>query len=316
LLSQYKADLDDGQLIVCKYGKIQSMTSPTPELVLDAKAQLGEGPSWDAASRTLYWINIYAGEIRAYSPETGSDRVIPVGEPVGCLAPTKAGGLVIASQSGISLLDPATGQRKLLAHPEAGMPGNRFNDGKCDPAGRFLAGTMDNAEKEASGSLYSLSPDGTLKTLLTGVRISNGLAWSPDHATLYYIDTPTRAVMAYQYDLAIGNISQPRKAIYVPEELGWPDGMTSDMDGHLWIAMWGGSALTKWDPASGRLLQTFPIPALNVTSCAFGGEGLTDLYITSARKGMSDGQLVQYPLTGAVFRLRTDVKGMPAFSFG
>lgn len=267
------------------------MTSPTPELVLDAKAQLGEGPCWDAATRTLYWINIYAGEIHAFSPETASDRVIQVGEAVGCIAPTKTGELVIASQSGISLLNPETGLRKMLTHPEAGMPGNRFNDGKCDPAGRFLAGTMDNAEKEASGSLYSLSPDGTLKTLLTGVRISNGLAWSPDHATLYYIDTPTRAVMAFAYDLATGDISQPRRAIHVPEELGWPDGMTSDMEGNLWIAMWGGAALTKWDPASGRLLQTIPVPALNVTSCAFGGEGLTDLYITSARKGMSDGQI-------------------------
>jgi sugar lactone lactonase YvrE len=292
------------------------MTPRTPELILDAKAQLGEGPSWDAATRTLYWIDIYSGEIHACSPETGSDRVIPVGEPVGCLAPANVGGLIIASQSGIARLDPETGLRKTLTNPEAHLPGNRFNDGKCDPAGRFLAGTMDNAEVEASGSLYSLSPDGTLKTLRRGVRISNGLAWSPDHATLYYIDTPTRAVMAFAYDLATGDISQPRKAVHVPEELGWPDGMTADTQGNLWIAMWGGAALTKWDPASGRLLQKIPVPALNVTSCAFGGERMTDLYITSARKGMDSEQLVQYPRTGGLFRLRTDVKGMPTFSFG
>jgi sugar lactone lactonase YvrE len=288
----------------------------SPELVLDAKAPLGEGPSWDAEIYTLYWINIYAGEIHAYSPETASDRVIPVGEPVGCIAPTKTGELIIASQSGISLLDPESGLRKTLTNPEAGMPGNRFNDGKCDPAGRFLAGTMDNAEKEARGSLYSLFPDGTVKTLLTGVRISNGLTWSPDHSTLYYIDTPTRAVMAYKYDLSTGDISQPREAVHVPAELGWPDGMTSDTQGNLWIAMWGGAALTKWDPVSGRLLGKIPVPALNVTSCSFAGEGLADLYITSARKGMDDEQLVQYPLTGGLFRLRTDVKGVPTFSFG
>lgn len=292
------------------------MTSQTLELILDAKAQLGEGPSWDAASRTLYWINIYAGEIHAYSPKTTSDRVIPVSEPVGCVAPTKAGELIIASQSGIALLDPATGNRTMLASPEAGRPGNRFNDGKCDPAGRFLAGTMDNGEVEASGSLYSFSPDGSLKILLTGVRISNGLAWSPDHATLYHIDTPTRMVMAYPYDLITGNISQPREAVHVPEELGWPDGMTSDTLGNLWVAMWGGAALTKWDPASGRLLETIPVPALNVTSCAFGGERGTDLYITSARKGMNDKQLAQYPLTGGLFRFPANVEGMPAFSFG
>jgi sugar lactone lactonase YvrE len=288
----------------------------SPELILDAKAQLGEGPSWDVATRTLYWIDIYAGEVHAFSPETGRDLVIPIGEPVGCLAPTRAGGLIIASQSGIALLDPVTSRRTPLSSPEAHLPGNRFNDGKCDPAGRFLAGTMDNAEVEASGSLYSLSSDGTLKTLLTGVGISNGLAWSPDYEILYYIDTPTRTVMAYAYDLATGDIAQPREAVHIPDGMGWPDGMTSDTEGNLWIAMWGGAALTKWDPVAGRLLQTIPMPALNVTSCAFAGEGLTDLYITSARKGLSAVQLAQYPLTGGLFRLRTDVPGMPTFTFG
>jgi sugar lactone lactonase YvrE len=288
----------------------------TPELVLDAKAQLGEGPSWDAVTNTMYWINIYAGEIHAFSPESGSDRVIPLGESIGCLAPTRSGGLIVASQSGIALLDPATSLRTSLASPEAGMPGNRFNDGKCDPAGRFLAGTMDNAEVETRGSLYSLSPKGTLKTLLTGVRISNGLAWSSDHDTLYYIDTPTRAVMAYAYEVGTGDVSQPREVIRIPAELGWPDGMTSDMEGNLWIAMWGGGALTKWNPLTGRLLQTIPMPALNVTSCAFGGKDLTDLYITSARKGLSEEQLAKYPQTGGVFLLRSDVQGMPTFSFG
>jgi sugar lactone lactonase YvrE len=292
------------------------MNPPKPELILDAQAQLGEGPSWDAATRTLYWINIYAGEVHAFSPETASDRLISAGDPIGCLSPTKAGGLITASQSGISLFDPKTGHVTPLASPEAHLPGNRFNDGKCDPTGRFLAGTMDNAEVEASGSLYSLSPDGTLKTLLTGIRISNGLAWSPDHATFYYIDTPTRLVMAYRYDLNSGDISQPRESIHIPDGMGWPDGMTSDSEGNLWIAMWGGAALTKWNPLAGRLLQTIPLPALNVTSCAFGGEGLTDLYITSARKGLTAEQLAQYPLTGGLFRMRTDVQGMPTFTFG
>ena len=288
----------------------------SPELILDAQAQLGEGPSWDTTTKTLYWINIYAGEIHAFSPETRNDRVIHTGDPIGCLAPTKKDGLIIASQSGISLLDPVSGTRTLLATPEAHLPGNRFNDGKCDPSGRFLAGTMDNAEVEATGSLYSLSPDGTTKTLLIGIRISNGLAWSPDHQTLYYIDTPTRKVMAYDYDLPTGNISRPREAVHVPDELGWPDGMTSDTEGNLWIAMWGGAALTIWDPASGRLIRKIPMPALNVTSCAFAGDGLTDLYITSARKGMSEAQLSQYPLTGGLFRMSTNVKGIPTFLFG
>jgi sugar lactone lactonase YvrE len=291
------------------------MNPPTPELVLDAKAQLGEGPCWEAEAHTLYWVDIHAGEVHAYSPKTNIDRVIRVDEPVGCIAPRKSGGLILARKSGFATLDLDTGRLVSLVSPEPHQPGNRFNDGKCDPAGRFIAGTMDNAEKETSGSLYSLSADGTVKTLLTGIRISNGLAWNPDYHTLYYIDTPTRLVMAYEYDLGTGNISQPQEAVHIPAEMGWPDGMTSDMEGNLWIAMWGGAKITKWNPLTGRLLQVVPLPALNVTSCAFGGEGLTDLYITSARKGMSKEQLVQYPLTGGLFRFQTDVKGMPTFIF-
>lgn len=292
------------------------MNPSAPEFILDAKAQLGEGPCWEAKSQTLYWVNIHAGEIHAYSPKTNIDQVIIVDEPVGCIAPQKSGELILARKSGFATFELNTGKVTSLVSPEPHQPGNRFNDGKCDPAGRFIAGTMDNAEKEASGSLYSLSSDGTVKTLLTGIRISNGLAWNPDYHTMYYIDTPTRLVMAYQYDLVTGNISQPREAVHIPAEMGWPDGMTSDMEGNLWIAMWGGAKITKWDPLSGRLLQAIPLPALNVTSCAFGGEGLTDLYITSARKGMSEKQLLQYPLTGGLFRLQAGVKGMPTFTYG
>ncbi len=149
---------------------------------------------------------------------------------------------------------------RALLNPEPHLPGNRFNDGKCDPAGRFLAGSMDNAEVEATGSLYSLDPDGSLKTLITGTRISNGLTWSPDYRTFYFIDTPTRTVMAYDYDLATGDIANPRPAISVPPELGWPDGMTSDSEGMLWVAMWGGAKLTRWDPATGHLLAADPLP--------------------------------------------------------
>ena len=196
------------------------------------------------------------------------------------------------------------------------MPGNRFNDGKCGPDGRFLAGTMDNAEAEASGSLYSLSPNGSLKTLLTGLRISNGLAWSPDHKTLYHIDTPTHMVMAYDYDLRSGRIANPRVAVKIPAKMGWPDGMTSDYDGHLWVALWGGAALTVWNPADGALVEKIAIPAKNVTSCVFGGREQNELYITSARKGLSDADLSAYPASGGLFRIQTNVTGTPTFVFG
>jgi sugar lactone lactonase YvrE len=276
-------------------------------------------------------VDIRLGRLHVFNPKDGTDRYFEVGEPLGCAAPRRSGGLVLGLRSGFALLDlPVsflsplpTGEGtvvssgvRALVNPEPHLPGNRFNDGKCDPAGRFLAGSMDNAEIEASGSLYSLGPNGPVKTLLTGTRISNGLTWSPDYRTFYFIDTPTRIVMAYEYDLATGAIAAPRPAISVPPELGWPDGMTSDAEGMLWVAMWGGARLTRWDPATGRLLTQIPFPALNVSACAFGGPHLTDLYVTSARKDMTADQQAKYPLSGGLFRIRTGIRGLPTFEFG
>jgi sugar lactone lactonase YvrE len=287
-----------------------------PELVLDAKAELGEGPAWEAHSGCLYWVDIHAGHLHIFNPQESTDRRIDVGEYIGCAVPRRSGGVALGLRSGFATLDLSTKELTRISNPEPHLPGNRFNDGKCDPAGRFLASSMDDAEEKASGSLYSLTPDGTLTKLLSGCRISNGLTWSPDRHTFYFIDTPTRAVMAYDYELATGEIANPRRVISVPPELGWPDGMTSDMEGMLWVAMWGGAKLTRWNPASGELLAEIPFPALNVSSCAFGGPDLTDIYVTTARKGMSAQRLEKYPLSGGLFRIRTDIPGMPTFEFG
>jgi sugar lactone lactonase YvrE len=285
------------------------------ELLLDSRAELGEGPTWDAGAGLLHWVDIHAGQLHTYDPASGSDHTLNLDEPIGCAAPSRAGGLVLALRSGFHSLSLPAGTLTCLPSPDQ-VPGNRFNDGKCDPAGRFLAGTMDDAEKEACGSLYSLAPGGALQTLLTGLRISNGLTWSPDYKTFYFIDTPTRLVTAYDYDLATGAIANPRPALRVPQELGWPDGMTSDADGMLWIALWGGSAVTRWDPRSGQMTAAYPVPALNVTSCIFGGANLDTLYITSARKGMSQAQSAAYPLAGGLFRLQTTLRGLQTFEFG
>jgi len=287
----------------------------TPELLLDAQAYLGEGPSWDSARQRLFWVDIFAGHLHCFDPKTGLDDVIEVGRVLGCAAPTRSGGMILGCQGGFSSLTLDSFKLSSICNPESGQPGNRFNDGKCDPRGRFLAGTMDNAEVEASGTFYSLNPGGVLKTLLTGLSISNGLTWSPDYKTLYHIDTPTRKVMAYDYDLENGDIANPRVAVNVPAELGWPDGMTSDLDGHLWVALWAGAALTVWDPANGALLEKIAIPAKNVSACAFGGPDHNELYITSARKGLDPAQLNDYPSTGGLFRLKTDVTGLPTFIY-
>jgi sugar lactone lactonase YvrE len=286
-----------------------------PELILDAHTDLGEGPAWDMTANRLTWVDIRAGDLHIYRPQENTNVPISLGEPVGCAAPCQNGDLIVGLKSGFATYNLSTNALTRLVNPEPHLQGNRFNDGKCDPDGRFLAGTMDVAEEEASGSLYSYSPQGMLKTLLTEVRISNGLTWSPDSKTFYFIDTPTRQVTAFDYDLPSGSITNPRPVVTVPPGLGWPDGMTSDAEGMLWVAMWGGAKLTRWNPATGQLLESIPFPALNISACIFGGKNLTDLYITSARKGMSSDQLTAYPFSGGLFRLQTNIQGMPTYKF-
>lgn len=280
-----------------------------PELLFDIKATLGEGPIWDSRTQTVYWIDIL--EKRIYC---GGDVLTQLDDLIGCIAPRKSGGLILALRSGFSSLDLDSLKVTPLSPPDNEPSNNRFNDGKCDPRGRFLAGTMDMGETDPTGSLYSFDGTSIIK-LLGNVTISNGLAWSPDYRMLYYIDTPTREVTSFDYDLDSGMIANPRTVIRIPDGFGWPDGMTSDRRGNLWIAMWGGAQVTKWDPNTGQLLERTPIPAKNVSSCVFGGKDMNELYITSARKGLDEATLAQYPLTGGLFRLQTDVEGMPTFEF-
>ncbi len=278
------------------------------ELLLDAQALLGEGPAWDAKTQTLYWVDIL--EKRIYA---GTELLAQLDDFIGCLAPCKNGHLILGMRASFVDFEPATSRQTLLALLTESAT-NRVNDGKCDPAGRFLAGSMDMNEKEASGSLYSF--DGKAVTrLLEGIRISNGLAWSPDHKTFYYIDTPTRTVKAFDYDLNSGAIANQRIAISVPESFGWPDGMTSDTEGNLWIAMWGGAQVTKWNPQTGQLAERVSFPALQTSSCVFGGKNMNELHVTSARVGMSEADLKKYPLSGGLFRVKTNVEGMPTFEF-
>lgn len=281
----------------------------TPELLFDARAELGEGPFWDAQTQTLYWLDVLNKRIYA-----GQDLYTQLDETIGCAALRKDGGLILALKNSLVELEPGSAKPTILASVDEPV-NNRFNDGKCDPAGRFLAGSMDLDESNSTGSFYSF--DGkTITKLRTGITISNGLTWSPDHKTFYYIDTPTREVNAFDYDLATGQIAEPRCIIRIPDGMGWPDGMTSDTDGNLWIALWAGAKVTKWDPRTGQPLEQIPMPVYQPSSCIFGGADLNELYITSARKGMSQEKLQEYPLSGGVFKVTTKVTGTPTYKFG
>lgn len=278
------------------------------ELLLDAKTTLGESPAWDAKTQTLYWVDILGKRIYA-----GKELLVQLDDFIGCLAPRKNGNLILGKRASFVDFELATSRQTVLTTLIESAT-NRINDGKCDPSGRFFAGTMDTNETEASGSLYSF--DGITTTrLLNGIQISNGLAWSADHKTFYYIDTPTCEIKAFDYDLNTGEIANPRTAIRVPESMGWPDGMTSDIQGNLWIAMWGGARVTRWNPHTGQLLEQISVPALQTSSCVFGGKNMNELYVTSARVGMNDDDLKKYPRSGGLFRVLTNIEGMPTFEF-
>ena len=285
------------------------------ELVLDAKARLGEGPCWDEREKRLLFVDIESGLVHFYDPATGKDRAIAVGQMVGCAVPRIRGGLMLAVQQGFASLDTETEAMIVLARPEAHLPQNRMNDGKCDPVGRFFAGTMALTCTPGGGSLYRMDPGYAVKRMIEGVTISNGLAWSPDGKTLYYIDTGTNAVAAFDYDLATGTLSGRRVAVQVPRELGHPDGMTIDEEGMLWVGHWEGWSVCRWDPASSRLLERVAMPVARTTACAFGGPDLADLYITTAWTGLSEAQKREQPLAGGLFRWRPGVRGMPAAAF-
>lgn len=280
-----------------------------PEILYDIKATLGEGPVWDLRAQTLYWLDILNKRVYA-----NADVIAELDEFIGCLTPRQRGGFVLAKRLSFWMLKLDSASSTFLAAPADEPATNRFNDGKCDPRGRFLAGTMDMNEKDPTGSLYSFDGKSVTK-LISNVTISNGLTWSADGKTFYYIDTPTREVKAFDYDLDAGTIANPRAAVTIPESLGWPDGMTSDTQGNLWIAMWGGAQITKWNPNTGQLLEQIPVPVLQPSSCVFGGKNMNELFITSARKGLNDAALKQYPLSGGVFRVKTNVEGLPLFEF-
>ncbi|HEY5722033.1 MAG TPA: SMP-30/gluconolactonase/LRE family protein [Allosphingosinicella sp.] len=283
--------------------------------VADVKAVLGEGPVWVVAEQALYWTDIEGRRVyrRAFADGKLDRWTVPF--RIGSLAPRTGGsGFVAGTDRGLFFADPARDRYDPIANPESDLPTNRFNDGKTDRAGRFWAGTMDGTEKAAQGSLYRLDPDLTLTRIDDAYSVTNGPAFSPDGHTMYHNDSGRQLTYAFDLDEA-GNASNRRVLARFGEEDGYPDGMTVDADGCLWIAYWDGWCLRRLSP-KGELLQTLKVPVARPTSCAFGGPDLDHLFITSARRDLDEAALAAQPQAGGLFVATPGVKGLGETPFG
>lgn len=286
------------------------------EVAVNHICTLGEGPVWDGHHKCIFWIDISECLICWFFPDSGKLKTCKLESMIGSIALRASGGLIVASQNGFSFVNPDTGTSSFISNPEGQLLNNRFNDGKCDPSGRFWAGTMSMTGESKAGSLYRLNKDHSVTLMLTGVSCSNGLAWSNDHKVFYFIDTPTRVVVAFDYDAVTGSITNKRNVYIFAKEEGVPDGMTIDAEGMLWVALWNGWKVVRINPDTGENVFNIHLPASRITSCTFGGETLEDLYITSARTGLNEDDLQKQPLAGSLFVIKNSgFKGVAGTPF-
>jgi sugar lactone lactonase YvrE len=278
------------------------------ELALAAQAELGEGPVWDERTQELYFVDIKGHRVHVFAPENGAHRSFPTYGHVGAVVLRDDGGLVLAAQDGFFFANSDGTDLERFGEFRIDTGTVRFNDGKVSPGGHFLAGTMDDHEERTVGSLYILKADAEVSVLLDPVSISNGLAWDADGTTMYYIDTPTHRIDAFGFNQETGEISNRRVVAEISDAS--PDGMAIDAEGYLWVACWGGSRVDRIDPAEGRRVATVRVPTSHVSSVAFGGPSLEDLYITTARHNLSAAQLAAEPHAGDLFVARSGVPGL------
>ncbi|WP_405613011.1 SMP-30/gluconolactonase/LRE family protein [Streptomyces sp. NBC_00076] len=276
------------------------------EVAVRAEATLGEGPTWDVAAGRLIWIDILGSRINTYDPLSGSRTTRTTEQHVGAVKPRANGGLVLNLRDGVGLLDPDDTFRWLRHEP---VPGRRANDAAVAPDGSLWAGTMRYDEAPGGGTLSRISGDGTADVVLDDVAVSNGTGWSPDGRLMYYIDSPTRRVDVF--DFTDGRTRARRTLVEIEDGAGFPDGLTVDAEGCVWVALWDGAAVRRYTPA-GELDRVIELPTPRVTACAFGGPDLTDLYITTARVGLD----APHPLAGSLLVVPGAGKGLlqPAFA--
>lgn len=289
------------------------MTAAQPFVcVLDARAKLGESPVWSVADQALFWVDIKSRALHRFDPVTGADTAWTLPEEIGCVGLRRGGGFIAGLRSGLWTLDADAKPLAMLAANPEDTAASRFNDGRTDPLGRYLAGTLDEPKAGGKAHLYRFDRRG-LAVLAGGLLTSNGLAFSPDGRILYHADTPTFTVYRYRYDPATGEATDREVFLRLHpsgDDRGRPDGAAVDADGCYWTALYEGGRVRRHAP-DGTLLSEHPVPARCPTMVAFGGPDLRTLYLTTARAGRPAEELERFPQSGGVFALRVDVPGLP-----
>ena len=284
----------------------------SPKNILEVRARLGEGPCWHQEEQLLYWLDIYNHRVHQFNPATDAHQIFDVGEVVGCIAPAGTNRLIMAQRSRLAFLDTSNGNVTPIITIEDNQPDTRFNDGKCDAAGRFWFGSMSTSGSK--GRLYRYDPNGSLHVILTGLTISNGLGWSPDENTFYLTDSPLKTIYAFDFDSDSGSISNRQVFIDLTAESFSPDGLTVDQEGCIWSAMWDGWCIIRFDPAGKEMMRVM-MPVVRPTSCTFGSVDLMTLYITTASVGLSEAEIENSFYSGDLFSLSTSTSGLPTHHF-
>ncbi len=284
------------------------------DVAVDVRAEVGEGPHWDERTGSLWFVDLTAGTVFRYERAGGRVSTFSVGQEVGAVIPRRHGGLMLAVRDGIAVATETGDGFEVRLPVERETDGNRMNDAKCDAAGRLFAGTTAFDFAPGAGALYRIDADWSCETVIEGVTTSNGTAWSPDGSRLYFIDSATQGVDVFDYDLRSGSLGNGTRLVTIDRESGIPDGMTVDAEGNLWVACFGGGRVQCYSPSGDRIGE-IGFPVSQVTSCAFGGPGYSELYVTSASYRMTPHQLEQEPLAGATFVCRPGVVGVPASAF-
>jgi sugar lactone lactonase YvrE len=280
------------------------------EQITEPLAVHGEGPCWLARTGELAWVDMFAGRVLATSLASGTTQVIDIPSPVAAIVrPRASGGLVVATETGVVLLDEYDAPTPLCEILDE--PGIRMNDGGCDPQGRFWCGSMAYDSRAGAGSLYRVEGDGTVATALAGVTVSNGLAWSNDGATAFYVDSMAEGIDRFAFDGDSGELGERRRFAEIEESLGLPDGIAIDAEGGVWVALWDGGAVRRYAP-DGTLDAVVPLPVGRVTACAFGGDDLAQLFITTSRVDLPPGA---DPAGGSLFRCEPGVRGQAVLEF-